>query len=336
MSRPRFLLLKADIIVSIRMLDPLSADAVIAADKVCPNKPVLKFDRTCNKTASRGWHGYQYYGNLDLKCDIRSELRSYAGTHTSRILPVPRDSAPVGTHLRALSAFRNSIGMPPLASASKCKCRPGLAQGWQALPPVGRFPRNGTLDGDTISYCLSRHAMSLGLLSLDGVLSITSFEQFQRHDATPGCHATAIPCYSTAMPGHPQNHYCAREDPPTNASEQSKRPVVVSVLARFSPNGLATPSFSSPVYPVQQTDHGCKGLMVLAAADRKLTQAFLNNPDRCLTQQEAGMLNRQQMRVEILSRPESHQAALARLGQSRNLCQGHGCKGGGLAWAPLL
>ncbi|PKK50812.1 hypothetical protein CI102_5081 [Trichoderma harzianum] len=217
--------------LEVRMLDPLSADAVITADKVCPNKPVLKFDRTCNLTASRGWHGYQYYGNLDLKSDIRSELR-------------------------ALSAFRNSIGRPPLASA--------------------------------------------------------------------------------------------REDPPTNASEQSKRPVVVSVVARFSPNGLATPSFSSPVYPVQQADHGCKGLMVLAAADRKLTQAFLNNPDRCLAQQEAGILNRQQMRVEILSRPESHQAALARLGQSRNLCvhkvttqtwgpgQGHGCKGGGLAWAPLL
>ncbi|PTB57494.1 hypothetical protein M431DRAFT_528425 [Trichoderma harzianum CBS 226.95] len=259
--------------LEVRMLDPLSADAVITADKVCPNKPVLKFDRTCNLTASRGWHGYQYYGNLDLKSDIRSELR-------------------------ALSAFRNSIGRPPLASAT--------------------------------------------------------------------------------IPGHPQNHYCARglefaprnqasrtgqqeaqlartetndthgEDPPTNASEQSKRPVVVSVVARFSPNGLATPSFSSPVYPVQQADHGCKGLMVLAAADRKLTQAFLNNPDRCLAQQEAGILNRQQMRVEILSRPESHQAALARLGQSRNLCvhkvitqtwgpgQGHGCKGGGLAWAPLL
>lgn len=90
-----FLLLQADIIVSIRMLDPLSADAVITADKVCPNKPVLKFDRTCNLTASRGWHGYQYYGNLDLKSDIRSELRSYAGTHTSRILPVPRGSATV-------------------------------------------------------------------------------------------------------------------------------------------------------------------------------------------------------------------------------------------------
>lgn len=53
---------------------------------------------------------------------------------------------------------------------------------------------------NTISYCLLRHAMSLGLLSLDGVLSITSFEQFQRHDATPGCHATAIPCYSHARP----------------------------------------------------------------------------------------------------------------------------------------
>ncbi|KAK0760084.1 LOW QUALITY PROTEIN: hypothetical protein N5P37_007164 [Trichoderma harzianum] len=222
--------------LEVRMLDPLSADAVITADKVCPNKPVLKFDRTCNLTASRGWHGYQYYGNLDLKSDIRSELR-------------------------ALSAFRNSIGRPPLASAKP------LLRPW-------------------IRVCAAKP----GFQNREAQLARTE---------TNDTHG---------------------EDPPTNASEQSKRPVVVSVVARFSPNGLATPSFSSPVYPVQQADHGCKGLMVLAAADRKLTQAFLNNPDRCLAQQEAGILNRQQMRVEILSRPESHQAALARLGQSRNLC----------------
>lgn len=52
--------------------------------------------------------------------------------------------------------------------------------------------------------------MSLGLLSLDGVLSITSFEQFQRHTRPQAAMLQPYHATCTAMPGHPQNHYCAR------------------------------------------------------------------------------------------------------------------------------
>ncbi|EHK26443.1 uncharacterized protein TRIVIDRAFT_63750 [Trichoderma virens Gv29-8] len=240
------------------------------------------------------------------------------------------------------------------ASSCKCKCKPGLAQGWQAPPPVGRHPSCCLVSGwRSVNNKLRTipaprpHAMPSPEPLLRPWIRVCAAKLGFQNRATG---STTCPCRNDDTHG---------EDPPTNASERSKTPSR-RLSCVLQPRWSGHPLFQLSVYPVQQTDDGNNGLMLLAAADGKLTQAFLNNPDRCLAQQEAGILNRQQMQVEILSRAESHQR---RLPGSANLeiyanaktraalslapgvhkvitqtwgpSQGHGCKGGGLAWAPL-